>query len=78
MAKRPEDGSQEIHELNDYQGSDEDQYHKNVTKGGTAVDSQEMRRMGRVQELRVCATFRELEPAACCIVTSLPAQLQIR
>ena len=55
MAKQPEDRSHEIHELNDYQGSDEEQYHKNVTKGGTATDSQEMRRMGRTQELRVCA-----------------------
>ena len=71
MAKRPEDASQEIHELNDYQGSDEDQFHKNVTKGGTAVDSQDMRRMGRVQELRVCATVGELDP--CCVLTGLPA-----
>jgi hypothetical protein len=53
MASKARGESPEIHELNAYQGSDEDQYHKNVTKGGTAQDSMEMRRMGRAQELRV-------------------------
>lgn len=56
MATKGPNQSLEIHELNHYPASDEDQYHKNVTKGGTAADSQDMHRMGRVQELRVCAT----------------------
>jgi hypothetical protein len=55
MAAKQPGESLEIHELDNYQGSDEDQYHKNVTKGGTAQDSMEMRRMGRTQELRVRA-----------------------
>ena len=42
-----------IHELQNSDGA-EDQYHKATSvKGGTAADSEDMRRMGRVQELRV-------------------------
>ena len=60
MASKGRGESPEIHELHAYQGSDEDQYHKNVTKGGTAQDSMEMRRMGRAQELRVWTAAQEI------------------
>ena len=60
MAFKARGESPEIHELNAYQGSDEDQYHKNVTKGGTAQDSEEMHRMGRAQELRVWTASQKI------------------
>lgn len=45
-----------IHELQNRNGSEEQDQKIASTKGGTAEDAHDMARMGRVQELRVCAT----------------------
>ena len=65
-----------IHELQDRNGS-EDQYEKTVTnKGGTARDSEDMRRMGRVQELRV--RRYSISSDSTVLTDVRAAQLQIR
>lgn len=52
---RKEHGDQlSIHELRDYNGAELQDQDTVKTKGGTSSDKEDMRRMGRTQELRVC------------------------
>lgn len=53
MLHKGENGSLGVHEMQDFADAEQDRY-VTKTKGGTAADLQDMQRMGRVQELRVC------------------------
>lgn len=53
MLHKGENGGLDVHEMQDFADTEQDQF-VTKTKGGTAADLQDMQRMGRVQELGVC------------------------
>lgn len=53
MSRKEHGDKLSIHELRDHDGAELQDYDTVKTKGGTSSDKEDMRRMGRTQELRV-------------------------
>jgi hypothetical protein len=53
MSRKEHGDKLSIHELKDYNGAESQDEDVVKTKGGTSTDKEDMRRMGRTQELRV-------------------------
>jgi hypothetical protein len=66
MSRKEQGDKLSVHELQDYNGVELQDEDLVKTKGGTATDKDDMRRMGRTQELRVrfCPSFLEFENIA--------------
>jgi hypothetical protein len=54
MSRKEQGDKLSVHELQDYNGIELQDEDLVKTKGGTSTDKDDMRRMGRTQELRVC------------------------
>jgi hypothetical protein len=53
MSRKEHGDKLSVHELQDYNGAELQDEDAVKTKGGTSTDKDDMRRMGRTQELRV-------------------------
>jgi hypothetical protein len=62
MSRKEHSDNLSIRELQDYNGAELQDEDLVKTKGGTSTDKDDMRRMGRTQELRVCFKHSFLEP----------------
>lgn len=66
MARKGDSGNLKVQEMLDFADPEVHDPYVTKTKGGTAADLQDMQRMGRVQELRVCLPLFELRGKSPC------------